>query len=86
VKGAPPLGVGFMITNDSRPEVGGGLDEIRDFIAENSPAAADRVIGEILDRIDAAAPFPYQGHQRPDLTGRPLRFVTVRKYLSAYAG
>jgi plasmid stabilization system protein ParE len=74
-----------MITYDSHPEVAGDLDEIWEFIAGDSPAAADRVIGEILDRIDAVAPFPYQGHRRPDLTPRPLRFVTVREYLIAYA-
>jgi len=30
-------------------------------------------------------PFPHQGHRRPDLTSRPLRFITVRDYLLAYA-
>jgi len=74
-----------MITYDFHPEVGRDLDEIWDFIAEDSSAAADRVIGEILDRIDALVPFPHQGHKRPDLTPRPLRFITVYDYLIAYA-
>ena len=30
-------------------------------------------------------PFPYVGHERPDLTSRPLRFQTVRDYVIAYA-
>lgn len=30
-------------------------------------------------------PFPNQGHKRPDLTSRPLRFILVREYLIAYA-
>jgi hypothetical protein len=30
-------------------------------------------------------PFPGQGHRRPDLTLRPLRFILVREYLMAYA-
>jgi plasmid stabilization system protein ParE len=30
-------------------------------------------------------PFPGQGHKRPDLTSRPLRFILVREYLIAYA-
>jgi hypothetical protein len=30
-------------------------------------------------------PFPNQGHMRPDLTSRPLRFQTIRDYLIAYA-
>jgi plasmid stabilization system protein ParE len=29
--------------------------------------------------------FPHTGHRRPDLTGRPLRFIVVRDYLIAYA-
>jgi plasmid stabilization system protein ParE len=29
--------------------------------------------------------FPNQGHRRPDLTSRPLRFTVVREYLIAYA-
>lgn len=43
------------------------------------------MIAEILATIDALAPFPDQGHKRPDLTSRPLRFVLVREYLVAYA-
>ena len=30
-------------------------------------------------------PFPEQGHKRPDLTSKPLRFILVREYLIAYA-
>ena len=40
---------------------------------------------DILDAIRALAPFPNQGHKRPDLTSRPLRFTLVREYLIAYA-
>ena len=29
--------------------------------------------------------FPDQGHKRPDLTSRPLRFAIVEEYLIAYA-
>src|ERR1035438_9838054 len=47
--------------------------------------AADRVIAEILAAIRALVPFPNVGHKRPDLTGRPLRFIVVREYLIAYA-
>jgi plasmid stabilization system protein ParE len=38
-----------------------------------------------LAAIDAVVPFPNQGHKRPDLTSRPLRFILVREYLIAYA-
>jgi plasmid stabilization system protein ParE len=74
-----------MITYDFHPEVGRDLDEIWDFVAEDSSVAADRVILEILDRIDALVPFPNQGHRRPGLTSRPLRFTRVYDYLIAYA-
>jgi plasmid stabilization system protein ParE len=37
--------------------------------------AADRVIAEILAAIRALVPFPNADHKRPDLTGRPLRFI-----------
>jgi plasmid stabilization system protein ParE len=35
--------------------------------------------------VEGLIPFPNQGHQRPDLTSRPLRFTMVRDYLIAYA-
>jgi plasmid stabilization system protein ParE len=56
-----------------------------EFIAEQNPQAARRVREDILAAIRALVPFPHQGHRRPDLTSRPLRFTTVREYLIAYA-
>src|ERR1700684_1649590 len=67
------------------PEAYEDLDDIRGYIAQDSPDAADRVITEIFDSIRALVPFPGVGHRRPDLTGRPLRFILVREYLIAYA-
>ena len=67
------------------PEAYEDLDEIRDYIAQHNPDAADRVITEIFDAIRALVPFPHQGHRRPDLSSRPLRFILVRDYLIAYA-
>lgn len=61
------------------------LDKIWQFIRADNLDAADRVIAEILDAIRALVPFPDQGHKRPDLTSRPLRFTLVREYLIAYA-
>jgi len=55
------------------------------YIAEDSPQAARRVREDILTAIRRLVPFPYQGHKRPDLTSRPLRFTVVREYLIAYA-
>jgi plasmid stabilization system protein ParE len=67
------------------PEAFADLDELRDFIAQKNLNAADRVISEIFDTIRGLVTFPHLGHQRPDLTSRPLRFILVREYLIAYA-
>jgi plasmid stabilization system protein ParE len=67
------------------PKVRRDLDEIWEFISVDSFAAADKVIEDILARLDALVPLPHQGHQRPDLTSRPLRFAVVGEYLIAYA-
>ena len=61
------------------------LDELWEFIAEDSIDAADRVRDKIYYAIQALVPFPHQGHRRPDLTSRPLRFWRVHDYLIAYA-
>jgi toxin ParE1/3/4 len=61
------------------------ITEIWEYIAEDSPLAAGRVREEILRKIRALVPFPHQGHRRPDLTSRPLRFILAREYLIGYA-
>jgi plasmid stabilization system protein ParE len=61
------------------------LDELWEFIAEDSLDAADAVREETYDAIQNLVPCPYQGHRRPDLTSRPLRFWRVRNFLIAYA-
>ena len=67
------------------PQAFHDIDEISEYIAADSPAAAKRVRSEIYAAIRALVPFPHQGHRRPDLTSRPLRFTVVRDYLIAYA-
>src|SRR5579864_9117156 len=67
------------------PEALSDLDDIWEFIREDNPDAADRTIAEILSAIRELVSFPNQGHKRPDLTSRPLRFVVLRDYLIAYA-
>ena len=74
-----------MTGYDFHPEARFDLDEIWEFIRADSLDAADRTIAEILSAIRALVPFPGQGHRRPDLTSRPLRFVVVGEYLIAYA-
>lgn len=67
------------------PEAQTDLDEIWNYIADDAPNAADRVIADILSAVRALVPLPYQAHRRTDLTSRPLRFWLVRDYLIAYA-
>lgn len=74
-----------MIGYDFHPEARLDLDEIWEFIRSDNLNAADRVIAEVLGAIRALVPFPHQGHTRPDLTLRPLRFISVHEYLIAYA-
>jgi plasmid stabilization system protein ParE len=74
-----------MISWEFHPEVRRDLDEIWDFIAADNRNAANNLIAEIIEAIDAVVSFPGVGHGRPDLTGRPLRFISVREYLIAYA-
>jgi len=71
---------GFVL----HPEAYADLDEIWEFIAADNLDAADRVRDEIYRAIRSLVSFPHQGHIRPDLTSRPLRFHTVREYVIAY--
>ena len=41
-------------------------------------------MSELFDAIRGLVPFRHQGHRRPDLSSRPLRFTLVREYLVAY--
>ncbi|MFN0102657.1 MAG: type II toxin-antitoxin system RelE/ParE family toxin [Bryobacteraceae bacterium] len=70
---------------DLHPEAAQDITDTWEYIATDSPQAARRVREEILEAIRAIALFPHQGHRRPDLTNRPLRFKVVREYLIAYA-
>ena len=61
------------------------LEEIWEFIATDNLDAADKILQEIYEAIQALVSFPYLGHGRPDLTSKPLRFQIVRELLIAYA-
>jgi plasmid stabilization system protein ParE len=74
-----------MTGYDFHPQALADPDEIWEFIRADNLEAADRTIAEILSAVRALVPFPNQGHRRPDLTSRPLRFIRVREYLIAYA-
>ena len=70
---------------DLHPGAAQDTTEIWEHIADDSVLAARRFRMEIFDAISSLVAFPHQGHKRPDLTTRPLRFQAVRDYLIAYA-
>ena len=74
-----------MTGYDFHPEAEIDLEMIWEYVAEDNHDAADRVVDQIKATIEALVPFPRQGHRRPDLTSRPLRFTTSGSYLIAYA-
>jgi plasmid stabilization system protein ParE len=67
------------------PEAIEDLDAIHEYINRFNFDAANRVLSEIIADFDSLTLLPRQGHRRPDLTSRPLRFKVVRSYLIAYA-
>ena len=70
---------------DLHPLAAQDITEIWEFIAKDNPPAARRVREDILSAIRRLVLFPHQGHRRPELTSRPLRFTVVRDYMKAYA-
>jgi antitoxin ParD1/3/4 len=54
--------------------------DIWSYIASDSEDAADRVEQAIYDACAFVAESPMRGHSRVDLTTRPLRFWTLRRY------
>jgi plasmid stabilization system protein ParE len=74
-------GEGFVL----HPLAAQDITDIWASLAEVNPQGARRVREDLLEAIRALVPFPHQGHRRTDLTSRPLRFITVRDYLIAYA-
>jgi len=67
------------------PDALADLTEIWKYVAADNPGAADRVLDEIQEAIRTLVPFPQLGHQRFDLTSRPLRFHPLRDFLIVYA-
>ncbi len=55
------------------PEAYDDLDDIRGYIAQDNPDAADRIVTEIFNAFRALVSFPNQGHRRQDLTSRRLK-------------
>jgi plasmid stabilization system protein ParE len=70
----------YVLTRQARED----LFEIQDYIAQDSPAAADRVLGEIRKSASRLAERPGIGRLREDLADEPLRVWPVYSYLVIY--
>jgi len=60
------------------------LREIYDWIAEDDPAAADRVMLDLREAIGRLVEVPGLGHVREDLSDATLRAWTVHRYVIIY--
>jgi len=60
------------------------LDDLWDYIAEDSVEAADRLIAKLFDAFEALARDRDLGHKREDLTAYPVLFWPVGNYLVVY--
>jgi plasmid stabilization system protein ParE len=60
------------------------LQEIWEYIAEDSVEAADRWVGKLFEAFGTLARTPALGHKREDLTAHPIRFWPVGAYLVLY--
>ena len=70
----------YQLTREARSQV----DEIADFVAEESVDAALRVLDALEDAFRRLAEMPEIGHFREDLTERPVKFWSVFSYLVVY--
>jgi plasmid stabilization system protein ParE len=70
----------FVLTPAARAD----LTEIFDYIAQDSPDAAHRVLEELRAAMKKLARMPDMGHFRRDLASEPLRFWPVYSYLIIY--
>ncbi len=60
------------------------LEQIWDYIAEDSAEAADRWIARLFEEFESLGQAPGMGHKREDLTNLPVLFWPVGAYLVIY--
>jgi plasmid stabilization system protein ParE len=60
------------------------LQEIWQFVSEESITAADRLLEEFYQTIGRLAEMPGMGHKRSDLTDRNVLFWRLHSYLIIY--
>lgn len=70
----------FLLTPTAKED----LREIAEFIRQDSPDAAKRVVRKLRESMAHLAGTPWMGHLREDLTDEPIRFWPVYSYLIIY--
>jgi plasmid stabilization system protein ParE len=70
----------FALTPQARTD----LIAIWNYIAEDSPEKADRVLERLFAALSRLAQTPGMGHHRKDLADARHRFWTVYSYVIAY--
>ncbi len=70
----------FVLTPEARED----LIEIWNYIAEDSPRRADKVLAKLYDAFVQLSRAPGIGHYREGLADRRHRFWTVYSYVIAY--
>lgn len=58
--------------------------ELFDFIAEENPAAARRVIQDLFDRVEGLAEHPLMGRRLSEAVDPSLRKLVVGNYIVVY--
>jgi plasmid stabilization system protein ParE len=71
---------GYFLGRDAERD----LDDLWEYIAQDSVQAADRLIAEIFEAFEALGRNPGIGHKREDLTRFPVLFWPVGNYLVIY--
>jgi plasmid stabilization system protein ParE len=57
---------------------------LRDYIARNSEAYADRFVQKIIEAVEKAAAFPMIGRRVPEADDDTIREILYRKYRIVY--
>ena len=70
----------YVLSRDAERD----LQELWDYIAEDSLNAADRLIARFFDAFETLARHPAIGHRRLDLTSHSVLFWAVGDYLVIY--
>ena len=61
------------------------LDDIYAYVLEHfGKSFAEKTQAKLFESFDLIAKFPGLGHQRPDVTNKPVRFLLLKPYWVAY--